>query len=342
MKKFILILMTVLFCFTLTGCDYEEEYRAAMKQLGVTETNLEDWKAKYNHIKSNVAYLAYGEQYTLSQDHTNSPVTETLVKLNSRIQKMTGIPNKDDINEITNTVDLLLSQLVEKQKKGDDELAKKDAKIQSEDDEIARMVDEYNKQKKQFDDYTLKLAKQVDDNNKFKDQMNHLFGIGAIEYGFKRLITSTIWMMVGGTVIFFAIRVLSGLNVAPIFNIILNGFETVGASILSVIKWIIPGAFKAAGYIESKIFNNINVTHQAVIDEIATLKTIQNESPNTVYTLDDLITRLQLNLNEKQKNKLETALTELRWDNKLITSSGSYSVNVNQTYTPSGSVTGSL
>ena len=86
MKKFILILMTVLFCFTLTGCDYEEEYRAAMKQLGVTETNLEDWKAKYNHIKSNVAYLAYGEQYTLSQDHTNSPVTETLVKLNSRIQ----------------------------------------------------------------------------------------------------------------------------------------------------------------------------------------------------------------------------------------------------------------
>jgi len=254
--KFIWILVGVL-CLSLTGCDDDLELKYVKDKLQITTSQLTVLQKQFNNIKSNVSEFCYGENLALLKGKQPSQIDLTIKKLNDRIQAIVGLPDKNQVLEITDIVDNLTSELVAQQKIGDALLSKKDMQISNNQKQIDQMVVDLNKQQKEFTDKTTVLLAKADTAEKELDNLHKWFGIYEIIDGFKRLFMSAIWFAVGGTVIFFAIRVLSGLNISPIFNTILSGFKTVGGVVLSGIKFIIPGAFAAAGFVEKEIIGSI-------------------------------------------------------------------------------------
>lgn len=313
MKKLWLILTSICVLF-LAGCTEDKlQIEYLEKTLGITKSESQLFQKKFNNIKNNVSQLSYGITYTLGKN-TSNPETLLIVKeLNDRIQGISGMPTVEQVKEITNIVDLLLSKIVEERKQGLVLLNKKDKELEKSRKEIEDFELKYKTDVQKYKDEVSDLLAKADDANKKLREMDKWFGVGAIWYGIKKLVSSLLWGFVGIGVLFTVIRICSGLNVAPIFNILMKGIESFFASIFSVFKWIVPGAFKLIGYVTQQDFFKVKESRNKIVDQIEYLKNIQKEHPDKIFTLKELLDRLAESMTDEDKKEVETALKELKW-----------------------------
>jgi hypothetical protein len=140
--------------------------------------------------------------------------------------------------------------------------------------------------------------------------MNSWFGLGAVFYGIKRFVTSSVLILSIGAILFFVLKIFAASN--PIVGGIFGVFESIGAMVLSGIKSILPKSFAIAKFTPTVEHNLYKDTLTNIIDNIQLLKEKSKDSPKQ-YTLDEAMDVFSKSLDQDEKDLIESIKNKIGW-----------------------------
>jgi hypothetical protein len=145
--------------------------------------------------------------------------------------------------------------------------------------------------------------------------MDSWFGLGAVGYGLKRFITSAMWILGIGGLVFLLLRAFAASN--PIIGSIFAIVEQMFSWVINTVRVIAPKATKVAGFTETKVSDGYKNTLSKVIDAIETVKVKQDAAvkagalANTV--IDDIMAEAGHTMNQDDKDRVTEAKKALLW-----------------------------
>lgn len=245
-----------------------------------------------------ISTLAAGTDYSLSQI-TNPPVqVKTALDFNTRILTITGNPNLDDLQKIKEITDLLNSEIQKEREKGVKTLKEKDSEINDLRIRQKEIQNKYEDQIKGLETQATEVAKKADKLQVTVDEVNSYLGLGGVFYGLKRFFTLGITGIFIFLILFMILRFAAATN--PIAGAIFSIFEHIAAGAISLIKGIAPKSVDFSNLTSSFEFTRYKTTLDNVVDTIEHMKNIEKKAGVT-YTLKDLGTELEKNLNDSDK-----------------------------------------
>lgn len=245
-----------------------------------------------------ISTLAAGTDYSLSQI-TNPPVqVKTALDFNTRILTITGNPNLDDLQKIKEITDLLNSEIQKEREKGVKTLKEKDSEINDLRIRQKEIQNKYEDQIKGLETQATEVAKKADKLQVTVDEVNSYLGLGGVFYGLKRFFTLGITGIFIFLILFMILRFAATTN--PIAGAIFSIFEHFAAGAISLIKGIAPKSVDFSNLTSSFEFTRYKTTLDNVVDTIEHMKNIEKKAGVT-YTLKDLGTELEKNLNDSDK-----------------------------------------
>lgn len=245
-----------------------------------------------------ISTLAAGTDYSLSQI-TNPPVqVKTALDFNTRILTITGNPNLDDLQKIKEITDLLNSEIQKEREKGVKTLKEKDSEINDLRIRQKEIQNKYEDQIKGLETQATEVAKKADKLQVTVDEVNSYLGLGGVFYGLKRFFTLGITGIFIFLILFMILRFAAATN--PIAGAIFSIFEHFAAGAISLIKGIAPKSVDFSNLTSSFEFTRYKTTLDNVVDTIEHMKNIEKKAGVT-YTLKDLGTELEKNLNDSDK-----------------------------------------
>ena len=321
MKKILYSSVVVLIVILLTGCssildNNQGVFGNAQKQVGVVDTNIrhiENAKAQANEDTLDYigAWAKGGVEYSLDQIKTNvPPEVITAKQMNERIEALAGQPDFNKVKEIENIVNNLLAQTENVRKSGEKELAAKDK-------EITQIKDTAKQLDKQREDEIAKAFAQANVNARAADQykstlnqMDSWFGLGAVFYGIKKFVVSSMWILGIGGIVFLILRLLASSN--PFAAAIFEVFSRIGSWFINMIELIVPKAAEKAGQTATTIFNSTESALKSIVDSVETVK-LQANTSGTPATIQDLLNTAELSMTTEDKAIIEKIKLELGW-----------------------------
>jgi hypothetical protein len=290
-----IILLTSCAMFTNKGKAAKAEEKSRAKIV-----NVENAQAANNVEKiDTIAGLAYGTDYALSK--VNEPPREVTVArdINQRVISLSGSPTIEKMKEMQETIDKLTSQLATERDEGKVKMTAKDAEIstlQAKEKELSLAKEsEIHK----YMNAAQEAAANADAYKAEIDKMNSWFGLGAIWYGAKKFLFSSMWVLLGGSIIFLVLRMASFSN--PIAASIFSIFTTMASWLINVIKVIVPKAVEAAGHVTTAMFDTYKSTLCKIVDGIQVVKDraiASGQKPDLNLVLDEVAKTM--NADEKQ------------------------------------------
>lgn len=259
-----------------------------------------------------VRTIATGTERALEK-MTNPPVEVQVAKeLNDRILSIVGNPNLDESKKIKKIVDELTSQIESERKKGMAALAKKDKELM----ELQLIRDDLKTQietkTEEFNDLAIQIAMQGDKHKGTVDDWNKWFGLGAVFYGLKKFVTSSLIFLLIGSTLFLVIKVFAATN--PIFATILGLFNAIGGMLLYLVKGILPGSFSQVGFLPKEEYNKYKNVLLKVIDVTEEMKSHDEVMPDDKdYMFKDYLLKLDQEFGDTDKRVYEDVKKELRW-----------------------------
>ena len=245
-----------------------------------------------------ISTLAAGTDYSLSQI-TNPPVqVKTALDFNTRILTITGNPNLDDLQKIKEITDLLNSEIQKEREKGVKTLKEKDSEINDLRIRQKEIQNKYEDQIKGLETQATEVAKKADKLQVTVDEVNSYLGLGGVFYGLKRFFTLGITGIFIFLILFMILRFAAATN--PIAGAVFSIFEHIAAGAISLIKGIAPKSVDFSNLTSSFEFTRYKTTLDNVVDTIEHMKNIEKKAGVT-YTLKDLGTELEKNLNDSDK-----------------------------------------
>lgn len=245
-----------------------------------------------------ISTLAAGTDYSLSQI-TNPPVqVKTALDFNTRILTITGNPNLDDLQKIKEITDLLNSEIQKEREKGVKTLKEKDSEINDLRIRQKEIQNKYETQIKGLETQATEVAKKADKLQVTVDEVNSYLGLGGVFYGLKRFFTLGITGIFIFLILFMVLKFAAATN--PIAGAIFSIFEYIAAGIISLIKGIVPKSVDFSNLTSTFEFTRYKTTLDNVVDTIEHMKNIEKKAGVT-YTLKDLGTELEKNLNDSDK-----------------------------------------
>jgi hypothetical protein len=227
--------------------------------------------AKNNETKlKQIGTVSKGIEHALNSNTNSSRPVDVAKELNDRVASLAGNPDVKDVVRMKKIVDDLISEVVKERKHGESELARLDRElqfIQTERDVIKRA---YEKKVEEYEAISGKIAENSDKNAKLIDDMDKWFGLGAIIYGGKKFILSTLTIITVGAILFLVLRVFAQTN--PIAGAIFGIFEMIGSWGLYMIKAVIPNSFNHAKFVEKGPAEQYRLTLDKIVDTIQSLK----------------------------------------------------------------------
>lgn len=299
--------------------------------LGKSSQNIAEVKASINDTEEDIAgknverlkhigAWAEGQSAVLNKTaETVSKVTDaqstnltkevTVAKeVNERIKVLSEKPDFNEVKEILLLVDNLLTT---QEAEGRKQLAQKDKEIIS----LNKSIQNLNIDKEAQIDKAIALAeKDAQKADQYKAtlaEMDSFFGVGAIWYGVKKLVTRVFLFLSIGGVLFLILRLLAMSN--PIAGSIFSIVDTVFSWFIHLIKGLAPRAAQVAGLVEQRTFVDYKNTLKDIIDVVQLMKDRQTTNPNVPVTLDSLLTELNGVLDEDDKNRINGIKKELNW-----------------------------
>jgi len=256
-----------------------------------------------------IATLATGTEYSLSQI-TNPPVeVKTAMDFNTRILSITGNPNIDEINKMRQITDLLNSEIQKEREKGDKELSERDRQIVLLQLRQGEIENKYDVQIKGLEKQATEIAKKADKLQATVDEVNSWFGLGGVIYGLKRFFTTALTGIVIFGICFLGLRFFAATN--PIAGAAFSIIEHFAAFFVKLIKGIAPKAVEFSNHVELSKFTPYKNTLDSMVDTLESLKTIQKSRGNNI-SLDEVFQELDKNLNNSEK----ILVNELKSQNK--------------------------
>lgn len=255
--------------------------------------------------------LSYGVQYSLSQVENPSIEVGTAKALNERVISIIGSPNLDEAKRIKATVDLLNSEIAEERKRGESLLKERDKIIIKLQKEKVDLTNAYEDEIDLMSDKAKQIAKQADANQSVLDTMGGMMGLNAVFWGIKKFFFTSLTWIVVFAIIFLILRIAAMSN--PIAAAAFSIFNLLGSLFLSLIKALTPQAFEMAKYVPQKISNEFKDALVKIVDSIQLLKEKQKDIPDKTFTLQDILNKLDKEMDVANKQTIEKILKEEKW-----------------------------
>lgn len=311
------VLLILSISILLSGCAiFGTNKRALEQKLTIASDKVDEIEDKLHKNDKDrisvVSTIATGTEHALGK-MTNPPIEIQVAKeLNERILSIVGNPNLDESKKIKKIVDELTSQVESERKKGLSALAKKDKEIM----ELQLVRDNLKAQIKlkteEFNDIALQIAMQGDKSKGIVDDWNKWFGLGAVFYGLKRFITSSLIFLLIGSILFLVIKVFAATN--PIFGTILGLFNAAGGMMLYLVKGILPGSFSQVGFLPKEEYNKYKNVLLKIIDITEEMKSHDDVMPDDKdYMFKDYLLKIDKEFGDTDKRVYDDVKKELRW-----------------------------
>jgi len=205
--------------------------------------------AKNNEIKlKQIGTVSKGVEHALDKEPEPSKNVDVAKELNIRVQSLASNPDVKDVVRIREIVDKLVSEVEKERLQGRTELKKLDNELQYSQTQRVLLQNELNKKMLEFKNLSDNIAEQNDKNEQTVDEMNKWFGLGAVFYGIKRFLVSSMIIIAVAAILFLILRVLATTN--PIAGAIFSVFEMGVSTILKGVKTLAPGSFQFAKFVD--------------------------------------------------------------------------------------------
>jgi len=308
---FILLILTGCFSTIKPSKQIDDNQKIIAKEEKKVDNTLVDIEKNDKGKKIQTSALAQGIQYSLNQV-TNPPIqVDTAKSLNERVVSIVGSPHIDEINRIKATVDLLNSAVEEERKKGQELLFKRDELINKLQKEKVELNEQYDDQLWQLTDKAKEVAKEADQNKAVLDSMSGMFGLNAVFWGLKKFFMSAITIIIVFGVIFLVLRVLAMVN--PVAAAAFSIFDMIGSAFVALIKVLTPKAFDIAKFTHKDNVDEYKSPLVKIVDAIQEFKVKQKETPNKVYSLNQILDKFEKDLDKQEKDLIDELLKELKW-----------------------------
>lgn len=300
------LLMTGCSIFTTKGASSKVEEKNRAKIVNVDGQIKANTAQKLDHI----AELAYGTDYALSK--VNEPPREVSVArdMNKRIVSLTGSPSIEKMKEMQSMIDKLTAQLATERDRGIKALNEKDEQItllQSQ----AKILDSAKEiEIKKYMQAAQEMAANADAYKSQLNKMDQFMGLGAVWYGIKKFVVSSMWALGIGGILFIILRIASFSN--PLAASIFSIFSTIGSWFIKAIEFAIPKAVETAGHVGENIFNAYRTTLSKIVDGIQLIKDraqTKGETPN----LEDVLDEVAKSMNVEEKEIINEIKKALHW-----------------------------
>jgi hypothetical protein len=258
-----------------------------------------------------IAGLSYGTDYALSK--INPPPLEVMVArdINQRVVSLAGSPTIERMKEMQDTIDKLTSKLVSEQTKGKLLLAEKDTQISNLQKETKQLNVTKELEVRKYMSLAQATAGALDHSQVQLDQMDSWLGLGAVWYGIKRFIISSLWILGIGGILFLILRMVAMSN--PIAASIFSLFATIASWFIRGIELLIPKAVAAAGHTTNQVFNVYKSTLWKLVDAIQLSKTTSKVTGSTP-TIHEVLDEVSKSMNEEEKQIVKEIKRALQWN----------------------------
>jgi hypothetical protein len=314
LKKLLIPIVAALSLLVLTSCAYlsnkgkaaqaEEAGRARIANVDARlATNLAD---KMDAI----AGLAYGTDYALSK--VNEPPREVQVArdMNQRVVSLAGSPTVEKMKEMQETIDKLTSMLATERDEGKLRLSEKDAQITALQNETKALNAAKDSEVRKYMLAAQEAAAAADAYKVELDKMNKWFGLGAVFYGLKKFIISSMWILGIGGILFIILRIVSFSNpaAASIFSL----FSTVASWFIRGIEFLVPKAVETAGHVSGALFNGYKSTLWKIVDGVQMVKE-RAKASGREPSINEMLDEVAKSMNEEEKKIVEEIKKALQW-----------------------------
>ena len=259
-----------------------------------------------------IGVLARGSDFAMDKLTTSDIRVDVARQLNDRVMSLANNPNVGDVIRIKQIVEDLISSVDAERANGQKELSRLDEELKTIQKDKIKLELALGKKSKEFEDLSLGIAKKTDDSAAVIDGMNKWFGLGAVYYGFKKFLTSSLLILVVCVVLFLILKVASATN--PIAAAIFHIFNVIGSGILYVVKLIVPKSFSVANFIPSQTYNFYKGALNKIVD---TFEKLKRENlllpPEKQHKLEDISLELSKVMDESDKKAIDECLKELKW-----------------------------
>lgn len=257
-----------------------------------------------------IASLAYGTDYALSKVNEPSREIEVARDINKRVASLSGSPTLDQMKEMQETIDKLTSQLASERTEGKQKLSEKDQTISALQTETKVLNAAKESEIRKYMQVAQEAAAAADAYKVQLDKMNRWFGLGAVFYGLKKFIISSMWILGIGGILFVVLRIAASGN--PVCAAIFGIFEQIAAWFINAVKVVFPKALEFAGHTANTVFNVYKSTLTKIVDNIQVVKdraTASGKSP----TLDEVLDEVAKSMNDDEKAIVEEIKKALHW-----------------------------
>lgn len=309
----------ILLVFLFTGCfstikpskQIDDNQKIIAKEEKKVDNTIVEIEKNDKGKKIQTSALAQGIQYSLNQV-TNPPVqVDTAKSLNERVVSIVGSPHIDEIIRIKATVDLLNSAVEEERKKGQEQLAKRDELINKLQKEKVELNEKYDDQLWELTDKAKQVAKEADQNKATLDSMSGMFGLNAVAWGLKKFFVSAMTAILIFVVVFVILRLLAAVH--PAAGAAFSIFNMLGSAVISILKALTPKAFEMANFTSKDTVDEYKGPLVKIVDVIQELKEKQKDNPDKSYNLQNILDKLDRDMDRPEKDLIDDILKQLKW-----------------------------
>lgn len=320
-KRFIstiLLSISLLFVSGWTSCPVQKKGAASTaEERGRDRIELINKSKATNSVAKMeaIAVFAYGVDYTLRLDAEPSKEVVTALDLNSRIMSLSGTPALDKMKEMKETIDQLHSDVAKVRVEGQKKLEAKDLEITALQNKAKQLEDIKDAEVAKYMKSARDAAAVADTNkaalDEMKDEMNAWGGLGAIFYGFKKLIIRLAWILGISTVLFIVLRVAAASN--PIAASAFSIFSIVGSWMINGLKLLFGGkSVELAGHVPTTMFNEYKGVVVKIIDCIQLVKD-RSKKVGGEPTLKEVMDEVSKSMDLREKTLVEEIKRDLNW-----------------------------
>lgn len=257
-----------------------------------------------------IASLAYGTDYALSKVNEPSREVEVARDINKRVASIAGSPTLDQMKDMQDTIDKLTSQLATERTEGKEKLSEKDQVISNLQNEAKALAVAKESEIRKYMQVAKAAAAAADAYKVELDKMNRWFGLGAVFYGLKKFIISSMWILGIGGILFVVLRIAASGN--PVCAAIFGIFEQIAAWFINAVKVVFPKALQFAGHTANTVLNVYKSTLTKIVDNIQVVKDRATASGKTP-SLDEVLDEVAKSMNDDEKQIVEEIKKALHW-----------------------------
>jgi len=275
-----------------------------------SETTKTDIAKSEQEKLEQAATFSYGINYSLNQVTNVTQPVATALLLNGRIMSIVGSPQLDEMNKITQIVDLLNSEVSKEKEKGKKLLANKDEEVKELQAANTELKTKYEQQIGDLIAKSKDIARTGDNAQATVNEMSGNFGLNAVWWGLKRFVFTSITAILIFVVVFLLLRIASASN--PIAASVFSVFNVIGSGILQLIKGLTPRAVEISKLVHLDEHNKYKETLDKVVDTIETFK-LKCEAGNKQCTLGEVLEELDRVMDQKDKDCIKDILKDQKW-----------------------------